>query len=127
VSTLTNLVNGLPQTASREADSTLRLKDGETIVIGGLIRDQDIKTVQEVPILAKIPLFGELFRNRNNTKQRSEVLIFITPHILKDGGATVTADAMNAAPTAAATAKLPTKDAKGAVPAGATGKETPKP
>lgn len=101
VSTLTNLVNGIPQTASREADSTLRIKDGETIVIGGLIRDQEIKSVQEVPLLAKIPLFGELFRNRSNRKQRSEVLIFLTPRLLKDNGAARAADALSTLPTLA--------------------------
>lgn len=85
VSTLTSLVQGLPQTAAREADTTLRVRDGDTIAIGGLIRDQDIRTVQEVPILARIPLFGELFRNRSNQKQRSEVVIFLTIRLLKDG------------------------------------------
>ncbi|MGC4047858.1 MAG: hypothetical protein QM758_29025 [Armatimonas sp.] len=91
---------GLPQTASREADTTLRIKDGETIVIGGLIRDEDLKTIQEVPLLSKIPLFGELFRNRQNSRRRSEVLIFLTPHLIKDGGKAITAAAEKAAPAA---------------------------
>ncbi len=88
----------LPETATREADSTLRVRDGETIVIGGLIRDQEIKNVQEVPLLAKIPLFGELFRYRSNRKTRSEVLIFLTPRLLKDNGVARAAEAMKTVP-----------------------------
>lgn len=103
---------GLPQTASREADTTLRIKDGETIVIGGLIRDEDLKTIQEVPLLSKIPLFGELFRNRQNSRRRSEVLIFLTPHLIKDGGKAVTAAAEKAAPTAAGVANKQKEDKK---------------
>lgn len=87
VSTLTGQVQGLPQTASREADTTLRVRDGETIVIGGLIRDQEVKSVQEVPLLSRIPIIGELFRNRSNSRRRSEVLIFLTPRLLRDNGA----------------------------------------
>ncbi|MES2464048.1 MAG: hypothetical protein V4671_26040, partial [Armatimonadota bacterium] len=96
VSTLNGFVDGIPQTGSREADTTLRVRDGDTIAIGGLIRDQDIRTVQEVPILAKIPLLGELFRNRRNSKQRSEVVIFLTIRLLPDGEV-----AVSPAPTSA--------------------------
>ena len=79
--------NGLPQTSEREADTTVVTKDGETIVIGGLIRDEDTKTVTEVPFLAQLPLIGELFRSTTRDKKRKEVLIFITTHIVKDGEA----------------------------------------
>ena len=47
----------------REATTTVRVKDGETLVISGLINDQDVKTVQKVPLLGDIPFFGQLFRN----------------------------------------------------------------
>jgi type II secretory pathway component GspD/PulD (secretin) len=109
VSTLTSLVQGLPQTAAREADTTLRVRDGDTIAIGGLIRDQDIRTVQEVPILARIPIFGELFRNRSNQKQRSEVVIFLTIRLLKDGE---TAEPMTGATSGSASAPSAPKEAK---------------
>lgn len=90
VSTLTSIsADGLPQTASREADSTLRVKDGETIVIGGLIREQEIRSLREVPFLSKLPIVGELFRNRNTSRQRTELVIFLTPRLLKDNGAAV--------------------------------------
>ena len=62
----------------------MRVKDGEKIVVGGLIRDEDIKNVQRVPILSSIPLFGELFTYRSHTHNKSEVIITITPEIIKD-------------------------------------------
>jgi type II secretory pathway component GspD/PulD (secretin) len=84
VSTITGIgANNLPSTSTREAETTVRVKDGETVVIGGLIRDEMTKIVQEVPILSKLPLVGELFRNRSTSSRRSEVLVFITPRIVK--------------------------------------------
>lgn len=79
-------VNGAsyPQISTREQQTTIRVKDGQQIVVGGLIRDEEIKNVQKVPILSSIPLFKELFTYRNTTRQQSEVVIVITPQILKD-------------------------------------------
>lgn len=79
--------DGLPQTSEREADTNVVTRDGETIVIGGLIRDEDTRTVTEIPILSKLPIVGELFRTRTRDKNRKEVLVFITTHIVKDGEA----------------------------------------
>ena len=73
----------LPQTASREANSTIRVKDGDTIVIGGLIQEQDRQTFSKVPILGDLPIVGQLFRNNNHDKKRTEVTIFLTTHILQ--------------------------------------------
>ncbi len=84
VSTITSVdSNNIPQTSSREAETTVMVKDGETVVIGGLIRDELSKTIQEVPFLAKLPLVGELFRNRSTNHRHSEILVFITPHVVK--------------------------------------------
>jgi len=79
-------VNGAsyPQISTREQQTTIRVKDGQKIVVGGLIRDEDIKNIQRVPILSKIPLFGELFTWRSTTHNKSEVIVIITPEILKD-------------------------------------------
>lgn len=79
-------INGAsyPQISTREQETTVRVKDGEKIVVGGLIRDEDIRNLQRVPILSSIPFFGELFTYRNKTHNRSEVIIMITPEILKD-------------------------------------------
>lgn len=84
VSTVTGYVNNYPLTSSREAETTVMVKDGETMVIGGLIRDEDVKSMSEVPILSKLPFLGELFRSRTTNHRKSNVLVFITPRLVKD-------------------------------------------
>ncbi len=87
VSTVTGInADSLPQTSTREAETTVMLKDGETVVIGGLIREEVSRTLQEVPLLSKLPLVGELFKNRSTSRRKSDIMIFITPRIVKDTG-----------------------------------------
>jgi general secretion pathway protein D len=85
VSTVTAFVGPeqLPQTASREANSTIRVHDGDTVAIGGLIRDEDRQTLSKVPILGDLPLVGQLFRNNNHDRKRTDVTIFLTTHLMK--------------------------------------------
>ena len=84
VSTITGMGAGnLPQTSTREAETIVRVKDGETMVIGGLIRDEMSKVVQSVPILSRLPLVGELFKSRSTDHRHSEIMVFITPHIMR--------------------------------------------
>lgn len=88
VSFLTSLaVEGVdipvPQIRERSAQTTIRMKDGDTMVLGGLIQDQDIQNMTKVPILGDIPFFGNLFRSRSIDKRRSEVVIFLTAKLLK--------------------------------------------
>lgn len=83
VSTVTALVNGLPQTSAREAETVVRVKDGDTLVIGGLIRDEDIREMTKVPFLADLPLVGHLFRHSSKQHRRTEVMVVITVHLLK--------------------------------------------
>jgi type II secretory pathway component GspD/PulD (secretin) len=78
VSTLTAITDGLPQTSSREAETIVRVKDGDTIVIGGLIRDEDTKQMSKIPLLGDLPILGHLFRNESRTKRRSEVTVYLT-------------------------------------------------
>lgn len=73
-----------PITANRQATTTVMVQDGQTIVIGGIIKENNSRALSGVPILSKIPLIGELFKSRTNTKQKSELMVFMTPHILKD-------------------------------------------
>lgn len=73
----------VPITSSREAETVVRLKDGETFAIGGLLREDEIKTLSKLPILGDLPLIGQLFRHRNNSKNKSEVTIFLTVRIIK--------------------------------------------
>lgn len=86
VSTITGFldVNGAsyPQISTREAQTTLRVRSGESIVLGGLFKDEEITQLERVPLLSQIPLLGELFTRRKRTKKSSQVIINITPVVL---------------------------------------------
>ncbi len=69
--------------SSTNADTTLTLKDGEQTVIGGLIRDDESVTKNKLPILGDIPIVGEIFNGTGTTKTKREILLSITPHIVK--------------------------------------------
>ncbi|MCM1981280.1 AMIN domain-containing protein [Lyngbya confervoides] len=62
----------------------VRLRDGQTMVLTGIIRDQDRVDISKVPILGDIPLLGRLFRDENKTRERSELVVLVTPQILDD-------------------------------------------
>lgn len=69
----------------RSTKSVVRIKDGETVILGGLIRNELQQTITKLPILGDIPILGALFRHKNKTRDRDrELLVFITPHIVKD-------------------------------------------
>lgn len=84
VSTLVELVNGqYPRTAVRTINTSMRVKDGDTIVLGGLIREEDLQAVTKIPLLGDLPIIGTMFRSVNITKSRNEVVMMLTPHIMK--------------------------------------------
>jgi len=62
------------------------VKDGETVMIGGLTQRQDYKTRTRVPILGDIPILGALFQSTKTSSTTSELVVFVTPHILTDAG-----------------------------------------
>ncbi len=66
---------------NRSASSHVGVRDGDTIVIGGLMQDQKNQTITKVPILGDIPWLGLLFQRDNVTKTKTELLIFLTPHV----------------------------------------------
>lgn len=72
------------QLGSRNANTTLRLKDGETQVLAGLISDEDRASASKVPGLGDIPLLGRLFSSHRDDKSKSEIVLLITPHILRN-------------------------------------------
>lgn len=78
-----NLVNGIPPITTQSAKTTVMIPDGGTTVIGGIYRTEDSVTRDSVPVLGKIPILGNLFRSFARTKQNRELLIFITPRIIK--------------------------------------------
>ena len=63
----------------------VRIKDGETLIIGGLIRESEAKTVQKIPVLGDLPLVGAAFRSTSTSKIKTELVIMITPKIINDG------------------------------------------
>ena len=69
--------------SSTNADTTLTLKDGEQTIIGGLIRDDNAVTKSKIPLLGDIPVLGEVFNGTDTTKTKREILLSITPHIVK--------------------------------------------
>jgi general secretion pathway protein D len=74
----------LPITSTRSANSQVRVKDGDTVIIGGLIKEDKLKTTKRVKFLSRIPLFGNLFIHNSIDSSRSELIIFITPYIIRD-------------------------------------------
>jgi type IV pilus assembly protein PilQ len=62
----------------------VRLRDGQTLVLSGIIQDQDRTTVSKIPILGDIPLLGSLFRKTNRNNQRNEVIVLLTPQVMDD-------------------------------------------
>ncbi|MBU2573769.1 MAG: type IV pilus secretin PilQ [Elusimicrobia bacterium] len=73
-----------PAVDTRSADTNVIVRNGETIVIGGLIHDAQSNTVYKVPLFGDIPLLGVLFRKKSVSRTRMELLIFVTPRIMED-------------------------------------------
>jgi type IV pilus assembly protein PilQ len=82
-----NNPNGLPIIATREAATTARVADGDSVVLGGLMRYSDIKNIQKIPVLGDLPFIGALFRVATRNHQESEVVIVLTPRIVSTGQA----------------------------------------
>lgn len=70
----------------RSASSTVMVRDGETIVIAGLIKTDNFKTIRKIPFLGDIPVLGEIFKSGYKQTEDTEILIFVTPHIVKKRG-----------------------------------------
>jgi general secretion pathway protein D len=73
-----------PTTSKRSAKTVIVAKDQETVVIGGLMQDRVIKSSNKTPVLGDIPLLGWLFRYDTTTKQKVNLLLFLTPYIIRD-------------------------------------------
>ena len=75
-----------PITTSRTASTTVTLADGETLVIGGLYTNQSVKEKAKTPLFSDLPLVGELFTRTRETKQKTELVFILTPHIVRKTG-----------------------------------------
>jgi general secretion pathway protein D len=73
-----------PTTSKRTAKTSVVAKDQETVVIGGLIQERTVRGVKQVPVLGSLPLVGWLFRNETTKKTKSNLLLFLTPYIIRD-------------------------------------------
>lgn len=76
----------------RAADTLVRLRDGETMVIGGLIGSEESKALRKIPFLGDLPVLGALFRSETRAKSESEVMIFLTATIVKERGCATNGD-----------------------------------
>ncbi len=74
----------VPEIGHRKVTTKLRVKDGQPIIIGGLITEEDVKNLLKVPLLGDIPFLGTLFRSETSSRTREEVVLIVTPRILKD-------------------------------------------
>lgn len=74
-----------PDLDTKQASTIVRVRDGTTVVIGGLIQTQKAKNETKVPFLGDIPLLGKLFTGTFNFEQKKELVIFVTPHIIREG------------------------------------------
>lgn len=83
-SSIVGLVQQFPILDNRKAESILRVKDGDTIVLGGLLDDETTENISKIPLLGDIPILGAFFRNVVRTKTHQEVVFLITPHILTE-------------------------------------------
>lgn len=84
VTAAANTQTGAPATDSRSASTSVLVRDGETIVIGGLISDNLQDTIAKIPILGDIPILGWLFKKKTKKRVRNELLIFVTTRIMND-------------------------------------------
>jgi type II secretory pathway component GspD/PulD (secretin) len=78
----TTAAGEFPVITTRNAQATLRVKDGETIVIGGLLSETERENVSRLPVLGYLPLIGLLFQNKTVEKAKTEIVFLITPHII---------------------------------------------
>jgi type II secretory pathway component GspD/PulD (secretin) len=87
VSSITGFLNvngaSYPQISTREAQTTLRVRSGETIVMGGLLKSEETANYDRIPILSNLPFIGELFKHRKTSKDASQVIISIKPRVIR--------------------------------------------
>jgi type IV pilus assembly protein PilQ len=81
-------INGVPSLKTNEVNAKVLVRDGETIVIGGVFSTSQGKTVEKVPFLGDLPYLGQLFKSTTVLDQKSELLIFLTPRIMSGSAIT---------------------------------------
>ncbi len=74
----------LPRITTREAQTMVRVRDGETFALGGLIQDEEMVNYSRIPFLSELPLIGRFFTRRRTEERKTEIIIFLTPHIIDE-------------------------------------------
>jgi general secretion pathway protein D len=74
---------GLPTFGNREITTTIRLKDGETNMLAGLIRDEERTVMSGIPGLSDLPLVGHIFASNHKETQQTDIILTLTPHIVR--------------------------------------------
>lgn len=74
----------MPGLSTRSAQTEVTIPSGMTMAIGGLLNSEDSKTIQKLPLLGDIPILGELFKYHNNSRQKSEIMILLTPRVVNE-------------------------------------------
>lgn len=83
-------LNGIPQISTRDTQTTVALREDETLIIGGLIQENNTRTDSKIPLLGDLPVLGRAFRNNQLNSSRNELVITVTPHIVAPGGGLAT-------------------------------------
>lgn len=96
-----------PDISHKTFSSTVRLRDGETIILGGLSTVTENENSEGFPIISRIPFLGRLFRNSNKTKEKKELIIYVTPHLYYDGGGRIELPPVSETPRPELPAELP--------------------
>jgi general secretion pathway protein D len=104
VSSIIDYVQAAPRIAVRQELTSAMVSDGESLIVGGLLQETEIKNLRKVPGLGNLPLIGGFFRDLTTTKQSTNLYIVITPHVLTYG----LSDAATAPPPQASPAPTPT-------------------
>jgi type IV pilus assembly protein PilQ len=81
----TGFGGSIPSIDTRQISTQVLVNNGETVVLGGVFTEENSDGVEKVPVLGDVPLVGALFRRKLKTADKSELLIFVTPKILKEG------------------------------------------
>ena len=79
-----NAANQIPQTQARELESVMRVENNQIAVMGGLMQDEINNLTDAIPVVSRIPVAGELFKHRNDTSTKTELVIFLRPVVIKD-------------------------------------------
>lgn len=79
-------VTGLPEKSTRRANSVVKVRDGETMIIGGLQQTETRTLRTRLPLLGDLPLLGHLFRSTKTSSVQTDLVIFVTPRVLSQTG-----------------------------------------